>query len=49
MEAAPVAAAVMQKEMGWDSARTQHEVEDYVRTISGWTQKIGVAKDDAKA
>ena len=49
MEAAPVAAAVMQKEMGWDSARTQHEVEDYVRTISGWTQKIGVAKDDTKA
>jgi len=49
MQAAPVAAAVMQTEMGWDSAHTQHQVEDYVRTISGWTQKIGVAKDDTKA
>jgi glycerol-3-phosphate dehydrogenase len=49
MEAAPVAAAVMQKEMGWDSAHTQHEVDDYVRTISGWAQKIGVANVEVKA
>jgi len=47
--AAPVAAAVMQKEMGWDADHTQHEVDDYVRTISSWMQKIGVAKDEAKA
>ena len=49
MAAAPFAAAVMQKEMGWDEARTRREVDDYVRTISGWAQKIGVAKADAKA
>jgi glycerol-3-phosphate dehydrogenase len=49
MAAAPVVAAVMQREMGWDEARKQCEVDDYVRTISGWTQKIGVAEDDAKA
>ena len=49
MAAAPVAAAVMQKEMGWDFARTRREVDDYVRTISGWLQKIGLAKDEVKA
>jgi glycerol-3-phosphate dehydrogenase len=48
-KAAPVAAAVMQKEMGWDSAHTQHEVDEYVRTITGWTQKIGVANVEMKA
>jgi glycerol-3-phosphate dehydrogenase len=48
-KAAPVAAAVMQKEMGWDPVHTQHEVDDYIGTISGWTQKIGVAKSEAKA
>ena len=32
MAAAPVAAAVMQREMGWDSAHTQREVDDYVGT-----------------
>ena len=49
MEAAPVAAAVMQKEMGWDTAHRRREVDDYVRTISGWMQKIGVAKAEVKA
>jgi len=49
MRAAPVAAAVMQKEMGWDSAHAQREVDGYVRTISGWTQKIGVANVETKA
>jgi len=49
MAAAPIAAAVMQKEMGWDSAHTQREVDDYVHTISEWTQKIGMANTDAKA
>ncbi len=49
MAAAPVAAAVMQKEMGWDSAHTQREVDDYIRTISGWTQKIAVADPAPKA
>ena len=48
MAAAPVAAAVMQTEMGWDSAHTQREVDDYVRTISGWTQKIAVAQERGK-
>ncbi len=47
--AAPVAAAVMRGEMAWDEAHTQREVDDYVRTISGWTEKIGLAKDGAKA
>ena len=49
MAAAPVAAAVMQREMGWDEAYTQREVADYVGTISAWTQKIAVAKSEAKA
>jgi glycerol-3-phosphate dehydrogenase len=48
-KAAPVAAAVMQKEMGWDPVHTQHEVDDYIGTISGWIQKIGVAKSETKA
>ena len=46
--AAPVAAAVMQKEMSWDAAHTQHEIDDYVGTISGWSAKAGVTKDGAK-
>ena len=49
MAAAPVAAAVMQKEMGWDEARTRLEIDDYVRTISRWTEKIGLAKSETKA
>ncbi len=49
MAAAPVAAEVMQQEMGWDSAHTQREVDDYIRTISGWTQKIAVANTAPKA
>jgi glycerol-3-phosphate dehydrogenase len=49
MAAAPVAAAMMLREMGWDEAHTQREVADYVRTISAWTQKIAVAKSEAKA
>jgi glycerol-3-phosphate dehydrogenase len=47
--AAPVAAAVMQREMGWDDAATQQAVSDYVGTLSKWTQEIGLAKDVAKA
>ena len=49
MAAAPVAATVMQKEMGWDLAHTQREVDDYVRTVFGWTQKIGLAQHEVKA
>jgi glycerol-3-phosphate dehydrogenase len=49
MKAAPVAAAVMQREMGWDDARTKTEVSDYVNTLSAWTEKIGLAKLAAKA
>jgi glycerol-3-phosphate dehydrogenase len=49
MEAAPVAAALMQREMGWDATRNQREVSDYVGTLSAWTQKIGLAQDTAKA
>ena len=47
--AAPVAAAVMQREMGWDDTRTQREVSEYVATLSAWTQKIGLAKAGTKA
>jgi glycerol-3-phosphate dehydrogenase len=49
MEAAPVAAALMQREMGWDATQTQREVSAYVGTLSAWTQKIGLAQDTAKA
>jgi glycerol-3-phosphate dehydrogenase len=42
--AAPVAAAVMQREMAWDEAQTQHEVSQYVGTLAAWSQKIGLAK-----
>ena len=47
--AAPVAAAVMQREMGWDAAQTQKAIEEYAATLAAWTQKIGLAKDAAKA
>ncbi len=47
--AAPTVAAAMQREMGWDDAHTQHEVEEYVSTLSAWTQKIGLAQDATKA
>ena len=47
--AAPVAAAVMQREMGWDDAESQREVSEYVGTLSAWTQKIGLAKVGTKA
>jgi len=49
MAAAPVAAAVMQREMGWDSAETHRAVEAYIGTVSGWAQKIAVAQNEAKA
>ena len=49
MTAAPVAALVMQCEMGWSDPETQRAVSDYVGTLSKWTQKIGLAKDEAKA
>jgi glycerol-3-phosphate dehydrogenase len=49
MKAAPVAAALMQREMGWDDPQTRREVDDYVSTLSGWLQKIGLAKDGTKA
>ncbi len=49
MAAAPVAAAVMQREMGWDAALTQRAVKEYVDTLAGWVQKIGLAKEGAKA
>jgi glycerol-3-phosphate dehydrogenase len=48
-EAAPVAAEVMQREMGWDDMQTQREVSEYVGTLSAWTQKIGLAKVGTKA
>jgi glycerol-3-phosphate dehydrogenase len=47
--AAPVAAAVMQREMGWDEAETRREVTEYVNTLAGWAKKIGLAKDGTKA
>lgn len=49
MAAASVAAEVMQREMGWDSEHTRREVDNYVSTLSGWLQKIALAKDAAKA
>jgi glycerol-3-phosphate dehydrogenase len=49
MAAAPVAAEVMQREMGWDSAETKRAVDDYVGTLAAWAQKIAVAKNEAKA
>jgi glycerol-3-phosphate dehydrogenase len=49
MAAAPVAAAVMHREMGWTDAEAQRAVSDYVGTLSKWAQKIGLAKDEAKA
>jgi len=47
--AAPLAAAVMQREMGWDDAHTRGEVTRYVKKLSAWTGKIGLAKDTVKA
>ena len=49
MAAAPVAAAVMQHEMGWDDSQTRRAVSEYVGTLAAWSQKIGLAKDEAKA
>ena len=49
MEAAPVGGAVMQREMRWDDAETQHAVTEYVDTLSAWTQEVGLAKNEAKA
>jgi glycerol-3-phosphate dehydrogenase len=49
MAAAPVAASVMQREMGWNDSETQRRVSDYVDTLSKWMQKLELAKDEAKA
>jgi glycerol-3-phosphate dehydrogenase len=49
MAAAPVVAAVMQREMGWDSAQARRAVDEYRGTISDWMEKIGLAKHPAKA
>ena len=49
LAAAPVAAAVMQREMGWDGAQTQKAIDEYVGTLMAWTRKIGLAKDATKA
>jgi glycerol-3-phosphate dehydrogenase len=49
MAAAPVAASVMQREMGWNDSETQRGVSDYVDMLSKWMQKIELAKDEAKA
>jgi glycerol-3-phosphate dehydrogenase len=49
MDAAPIAAAVMQREMGWDAAQAERAVSEYVGTLSAWTQKIGLAKDATMA
>jgi glycerol-3-phosphate dehydrogenase len=49
MAAAPVAASVMRREMGWNDAETERAVADYVGMLSAWAQKIGLAKNEAKA
>lgn len=49
LAAAPVTAAVMQREMGWDGAQTQKAIDEYAGTLTAWTRKIGLAKDTAKA
>jgi glycerol-3-phosphate dehydrogenase len=47
--AAPIAAALMQREMGWDEGLTQREIEQYVSTLAAQTGKIGLAQDATKA
>jgi len=47
--AAPIAAAVMQREMGWDEGLTQREIRHYVSTLAAQTGKIGLAQDATKA
>jgi glycerol-3-phosphate dehydrogenase len=47
--AAPAAAAVMQREMGWDAAHTQREVMEYTTMLAARAEKIGLAKDAARA
>ena len=47
--AAPVAGAVMQREMAWDATQAQRAGDDYVGSLSAGIQKIGLAKDAAKA
>ena len=49
MEAAPVAASVMRRELGWNDAETERAVSDYVGMLSAWTEKIGLAKNERKA
>jgi glycerol-3-phosphate dehydrogenase len=49
MAAASIAAELMQREMGWDQQRTRREIDDYIATLSGWMQKIGLANDATKA
>ena len=47
--AAPVAASVMRREMGWNDAETQRAISDYVGMLSAWREKIGLAKNERKA
>jgi glycerol-3-phosphate dehydrogenase len=49
LAAAPVAAAVMQLEMGWGGDQTQKAIDEYAGTLMAWTRKIGLAKDATKA
>ena len=49
MDGAPVAAELMQREMGWDEAQTRRAFSEYVNRLSAWTQKIGLAKGAAIA
>jgi hypothetical protein len=39
----------MRQEMDWNDAETERAVSEYVETLSAWMQKIGLAKDEAKA
>ncbi len=49
LAAAPVAAAVMQREMAWDGDRTHKAIDEYAGTLMAWTRKIGLAKGATKA
>jgi glycerol-3-phosphate dehydrogenase len=49
IDAAPAAAAIMQREMNWDNTTMQRAVSDYVGTLTAWIQRIGLAKEPVKA
>jgi glycerol-3-phosphate dehydrogenase len=49
MAAAPAAAAVMQREMGWDNGQAERAIQEYASTLAAWSQRIGLEKGTTKA